>query len=94
MAVCPREQIIPQIYSRPRVANFPQLTGKLGLSVRENNMKTFSDKNSEVRILIASLKAGGIGLDLSAANKCILVDLWWNEAIQEQVCILLSSHIA
>ncbi|OJJ77117.1 hypothetical protein ASPBRDRAFT_112628 [Aspergillus brasiliensis CBS 101740] len=60
------------------------LTGKLSLSVRENNMKTFSDKDSEVRILIASLKAGGIGLDLSAANKCILVDLWWNEAIQEQ----------
>ncbi|PYH38842.1 putative SNF2 family helicase [Aspergillus neoniger CBS 115656] len=63
---------------------FVLLTGKLSLSVRENNMKTFSDKNSEVRILIASLKAGGIGLDLSAANKCILVDLWWNEAIQEQ----------
>ncbi|PYH72881.1 putative SNF2 family helicase [Aspergillus vadensis CBS 113365] len=63
---------------------FVLLTGKLGLSVRENNMKTFSDRNSEVRILIASLKAGGIGLDLSAANKCILVDLWWNEAIQEQ----------
>ncbi|PWY77663.1 SNF2 family helicase [Aspergillus eucalypticola CBS 122712] len=63
---------------------FVLLTGKLGLSGRENNMKTFSDKNSEVRILIASLKAGSIGLDLSAANKCILVDLWWNEAIQEQ----------
>ncbi|OJZ84527.1 hypothetical protein ASPFODRAFT_720787 [Aspergillus luchuensis CBS 106.47] len=63
---------------------FVLLTGKLGLSVREDNMKTFSDKNSEVRVLIASLKAGGIGLDLSAANKCILVDLWWNEAIQEQ----------
>lgn len=82
------------MYLKPRVANFLQLTGKLGLSVREDNMKTFSDKNSEVRVLIASLKAGGIGLDLSAANKCILVDLWWNEAIQEQVCIILSSHIA
>lgn len=53
-------------------------------------MKLFSDKDSEKRIMIASLKAGGTGLDLSAANKCILVDLWWNEAIQEQVCILLS----
>lgn len=53
-------------------------------------MTLFSDKDSEKRIMIASLKAGGTGLDLSAANKCILVDLWWNEAIQEQVCILLS----
>ncbi|EHA27824.1 hypothetical protein ASPNIDRAFT_119225, partial [Aspergillus niger ATCC 1015] len=60
------------------------LTGKLSLAVRENNMTLFSDKDSEKRIMIASLKAGGTGLDLSAANKCILVDLWWNEAIQEQ----------
>ncbi|KAB8235814.1 putative SNF2 family helicase [Aspergillus alliaceus] len=38
----------------------------------------------EIRILVASLKAGGIRLDMSMANKCILVDLWWNEAIKDQ----------
>lgn len=41
--------------------------------------------NPEVRVLIASLKAGGTGLDMSMANKCILVDPWWNEAVEEQV---------
>ncbi|RAK99458.1 putative SNF2 family helicase [Aspergillus ibericus CBS 121593] len=60
------------------------LTGKQRLAAREENMRVFSDKEGQVRVLIASLKAGGIGIDLSAANKCILVDLWWNEAIQEQ----------
>ncbi|PWY94320.1 SNF2 family helicase [Aspergillus sclerotioniger CBS 115572] len=63
---------------------FACLTGKMHLAAREESMRIFSDKEGEVRILVASLKAGGIGLDLSAANKCILVDLWWNEAIQEQ----------
>lgn len=40
--------------------------------------------------MISSLKTGGVGLDLSAANKCILLDLWWNEALQEQVSQLFS----
>ena len=39
--------------------------------------------------MIASIKTGGLGLDFSVANKCILVDLlvdlWWNEAVQDQV---------
>lgn len=35
--------------------------------------------------MIASLKAGGTGLSLTMARKCILIDLWWNEAIEQQV---------
>lgn len=51
---------------------------------RDLNMQNFK-VNPEVRVLIASLKAGGTGLDMSMANKCILVDPWWNEAVEEQV---------
>ncbi|PYH97546.1 hypothetical protein BO71DRAFT_447895 [Aspergillus ellipticus CBS 707.79] len=64
--------------------SFRCLTGKMTLGAREDSMREFNDKGGNVRVMIASLKAGGIGLDMSAANKCILVDLWWNEAIQEQ----------
>ncbi|PWY79259.1 hypothetical protein BO70DRAFT_338462 [Aspergillus heteromorphus CBS 117.55] len=60
------------------------LTGKMRMAAREESMEEFRAKDGNVKVLIASLRAGGIGLDLSAANKCILVDLWWNEAIQEQ----------
>lgn len=35
--------------------------------------------------MISSLRTGGVGLNLTMANKCILVDPWWNEAIQDQV---------
>jgi SNF2 family DNA or RNA helicase len=38
----------------------------------------------EIKILIASLKVGGTGLDITAANKCILVEPWWNDAVQQQ----------
>lgn len=63
-------------------------TGKMPLSTREQNLDDFREKK-DIRILISSLRAGGTGVDMSMANKCILVDLWWNEALQEQaVCRL------
>lgn len=40
----------------------------------------FSDKN----ILIMSLKAGGVGLNLQVADYVLLLDPWWNEAIEKQ----------
>ncbi|RAH69183.1 putative SNF2 family helicase [Aspergillus aculeatinus CBS 121060] len=68
------------------------LTGKMNLAKREASMKQFSDVNGNTNIMLASLKAGGIGLDLTAANKCILIDLWWNEAIQDQAFCRLWRH--
>lgn len=53
-------------------------------SAREKSMEDFKDK-PEINILIASLKAGGTGIDMSMANKCILVDPWWNAAVEDQV---------
>lgn len=47
-------------------------------------MEEFAE-DKQMNIFIASLKAGGTGLNLSMAYKCIMVDLWWNEAIQDQV---------
>lgn len=31
-----------------------------------------------------SLKAGGVGLNLTAANNVILLDDWWNPAVEDQ----------
>ncbi|MFA6623904.1 MAG: C-terminal helicase domain-containing protein, partial [Fibrobacteraceae bacterium] len=36
------------------------------------------------RILILSLKAGGTGLNLTAASQVIHYDLWWNPAVEAQ----------
>ena len=36
------------------------------------------------RILILSLKAGGTGLNLTAANHVIHFDRWWNPAVEDQ----------
>jgi len=35
-------------------------------------------------VILVSLKAGGVGLNLTAANHVIHYDLWWNPAVENQ----------
>ena len=40
--------------------------------------------NSDVRVFLISLKAGGTGLNLTEADYVYLVDPWWNPAVENQ----------
>ncbi|MEY5041423.1 MAG: hypothetical protein RLZZ414_971 [Bacteroidota bacterium] len=40
--------------------------------------------NDEIRVFLISLKAGGTGLNLTAADYVYLVDPWWNPAVENQ----------
>jgi hypothetical protein len=40
--------------------------------------------NEEVRVFLISLKAGGVGLNLTAADYVYIVDPWWNPAVEQQ----------
>lgn len=35
-------------------------------------------------IALISFKAGSVGLNLTAANHVVLMDLWWNPALEDQ----------
>nr|KMM65811.1 hypothetical protein CPAG_02154 [Coccidioides posadasii RMSCC 3488] len=59
------------------------LTGNVPPSERHRDIEEFRTDPS-IRVLISSLKAGGTGLSLTMAEKCILIDLWWNEAMEQQ----------
>ena len=41
-------------------------------------------QTGEVSVLLASLKAGGTGLNLTAADVVVLLDPWWNPAVEAQ----------
>ena len=62
---------------------YVRFTGKMPIESREQSLTDFKEKK-EMRVLISSFRAGGTGIDMSMASKCILVDLWCNEALQEQ----------
>ncbi|MDB5895034.1 MAG: ATP-dependent helicase [Rhodoferax sp.] len=58
------------------------LTGKTPPGQRGEVVARFQAR--EVPILLASLKAGGLGLNLTAADTVIHVDPWWNPAAEQQ----------
>ncbi|WP_265130815.1 DEAD/DEAH box helicase [Chryseobacterium oranimense] len=41
-------------------------------------------ENDEIRVFLISLKAGGVGLNLTEADYIYLVDPWWNPAAENQ----------
>lgn len=41
-------------------------------------------KNKEIKLFLISLRAGGLGLNLTEADYVFLLDPWWNPAIEEQ----------
>ena len=57
--------------------------GSLNTKQREEMLATFQN-SPEHNILILSLKAGGLGLNLTSATNVIHYDLWWNPAVEEQ----------
>lgn len=50
---------------------------------RERAIRNFQD-NDAVRVFLISLKAGGVGLNLTAADYVYIVDPWWNPAVEQQ----------
>jgi len=50
---------------------------------REEAINEFQN-NHECRVFLISLKAGGIGLNLTAADYVYIVDPWWNPAVEQQ----------
>ena len=58
------------------------LDGSVSLKQREMLVKRF--QNGECPLFLISLKAGGLGLNLTGANYVIHLDPWWNPAIEQQ----------
>lgn len=58
------------------------LDGSTSLNERQRALNDF--QKGKHKIFLISLKAGGVGLNLTAANYVILTDPWWNPAIENQ----------
>ena len=67
--------------SEARLSYF-QLTGQTSKEARERLVRRFQE--GEADVFLVSLKAGGVGLNLTAADVVIHYDPWWNVAAQDQ----------
>jgi SNF2 family DNA or RNA helicase len=50
---------------------------------RQGQVEDFQHSD-EIRIFLISLKAGGVGLNLTSADYVFILDPWWNPAIEQQ----------
>ena len=58
------------------------LDGSTPLAKRKQMVERF--QKGEAQVFFISLKAGGLGLNLTGANYVIHLDPWWNPAIEQQ----------
>jgi non-specific serine/threonine protein kinase len=59
------------------------LTGETPTSERPHEVKRFQE-DPQVQAFFMTLKAGGVGLNLTAADYVFLLDPWWNPAAEDQ----------
>jgi SNF2 family DNA or RNA helicase len=65
--------------------NIPHLmlTGQSSAQNREKMIHAFQTTN-DFPVFLISLKAGGVGLNLTAADFVFMLDPWWNPAVEQQ----------
>ena len=68
---------------KERKINYVMLTGEDALVDRENAVRKFQE-DENCTVFMISLKAGGTGLNLTAANYVLILDPWWNPFAESQ----------
>jgi SNF2 family DNA or RNA helicase len=71
---------LPQVLGR----NVQFLFGGTPLKVRDQMVQRFQEDEHAPPVFILSLKAGGIGINLTRANHVFHFDRWWNPAVENQ----------
>ncbi|PWZ40600.1 hypothetical protein Zm00014a_011700 [Zea mays] len=61
-----------------------RIDGNVKLEERRRQIAEFNDVNSSMRIFLLSTRAGGLGINLTAADTCILYDSDWNPQMDLQ----------
>ncbi|XP_057804348.1 helicase-like transcription factor CHR28 isoform X2 [Salvia miltiorrhiza] len=63
--------------------SYRRLDGTMSIVARDKAVKDFNS-DPEVDVMLMSLKAGNLGLNMVAACRVILLDLWWNPTTEDQ----------
>lgn len=67
------------------IAKIYKFDGRLNLKERANVLHNFAIKDfTKQKILLLSLKAGGVGLNLTCASYAFMMDPWWSPSMEDQ----------
>lgn len=60
------------------------LHGSVPVRQRKTIVDAFQNRDTYIPFMVLSLKAGGVGLNLTEANHVVHFDRWWNPAVENQ----------
>jgi len=63
---------------------FQEYTGKVSADVRTKALQKWKDSKTRHKVLLMSMRAGGLGLNIIEANYVIICDPWWNMVLEDQ----------
>lgn len=63
---------------------YMQLDGTQSATLRHSTVATFQECDT-CRILLVSMRAAGLGLNITRANRVFIMDPWWNVSVENQV---------
>lgn len=75
----PLAQFLETLFHQPGLV----LHGNTPVRARQDLVQRFQDE-AYVPFMVLSLKAGGVGLNLTRANHVVHFDRWWNPAVENQ----------
>ncbi|KAI0096188.1 P-loop containing nucleoside triphosphate hydrolase protein [Nemania sp. FL0031] len=71
--------------------NFVYYNGGISDRHRERNLKDFNE-NPDIKVMVSSMGAGSVGLNITAANRMIIMTPWWNYAAEAQAVGRMLRH--
>ena len=72
--------VIEALYNNLKKYNPVVITGDTKIEDRDLYVKQFQDLNSNVKVIILNIKAGGVGITLHASSNVIFAELDWTPA--------------
>lgn len=73
---------IIQYHLREKHWKLSRIDGSQSIKKRQEQVDEFQD--GKTKVFLISLKAGGVGLNLTAASYVFIMDPWWNPAVEQQ----------
>jgi len=71
------------LIAKELTTDFLYMDGSVSAQERAERVRRFQ-QDPEASLFLLSLKAGGVGLNLTAADYVFMVDPWWNDAVENQ----------
>ncbi|KAK0171288.1 hypothetical protein PV328_009036 [Microctonus aethiopoides] len=77
-------EIVAEQLASIKGATYKIFSGAVAVKNRQEIIDSFNSKGNDPKILLLSLTAGGVGLNLVGANHLLLIDIHWNPQLESQ----------